>query len=308
MAFKILTTTSSFGKVDSKPLDLLKNAGFEVVINPHGRKLTIDESKELMAGFDGLIAGTEKLNQEVLSSAPQLKYLCRLGAGMDSVDFDAANSLNIKVENTPSAHIDGVAELTLGGILSCLRGIASSHSNVVSGEWKKPMGTLLRGKTLGIIGMGQVGKRLVELTKPFDLQVLAFDLNPDPVYAEANNVIISSMNEIAEKCDIVSLHIPFSAGSKNLIDQEFLLKAKPSLMVVNASRGGLIDENALHHFLKQNDSASAYLDTFEEEPYQGKLCELSNCTLTPHIGSYAREVRINMEMEAAQNVINFFSK
>ncbi|MCE7995991.1 MAG: phosphoglycerate dehydrogenase [Roseivirga sp.] len=308
MAYRILTTSSSFGKVDPKPLEMLKEAGFEVVLNPHGRKLTIEESKELMPGFDGMIAGTEKLNHEVLSAAPSVKYLCRLGAGMDSVDFDAADALQVKVENTPSAHIDGVAELTLGGILSSLRSIATAHANMTTGLWKKPMGSLLARKIIGIIGLGQVGKRLVELTAPFKVKVLAYDLSPDKAFAEANNIDLVSLDDMAAQADIITLHVPFMKESKGLINADFLSKAKPNLMMVNASRGGLIDEEALFSFLNENQKASAYLDTFESEPYNGPLCSLDNCTLTPHIGSYASEVRVNMETEAAQNVINHFSK
>lgn len=306
MAYRILTTSSSFGKVDPEPLNILQEAGFEVVLNPHGRKLTIEESKELMPGFDGLIAGTEKLNYEVLSSAPTLKYLCRLGAGMDSVDFVAADDLGVKVENTASAHIDGVAELTLGGILSSLRSIAAAHANMTTGTWKKPMGSLLTRKTVGIIGLGQVGKRLVEMLGPFRVKILAYDLHPDASFATSNEIDIVSIDDLAKQADIVTLHMPFTKESKGLIGQDFLSKAKANLMVVNAARGGLVDEEALFKFLTENPKASAYLDTFESEPYNGPLCGLSNCTLTPHIGSYASEVRVNMEMEAAKNVIKFF--
>jgi D-3-phosphoglycerate dehydrogenase len=308
MAYRILATSSSFGKVDPKPLDLLRDAGFEVVLNPHGRKLTIEESKALMPGFDGMIAGTEKLNHEVLSAANSLKYLCRLGAGMDSVDFDAAASLNITVENTPSAHIDGVAELTLGGILSSLRSIGASHANLTRGVWKKPMGSLLTGKTVGIVGLGQVGKRLVEVLTPFRVKVLAYDLTPDMAFAADNHIEFASLDEMAARADIITLHVPFMPESRGLIGTDFLAKAKTNLMVVNASRGGLVDEEALVNFLKENPKASAYLDTFENEPYEGPLCGLDNCTLTPHIGSYASEVRANMEMEAAENIIKYFTK
>ena len=308
MAYRILTTSSSFGKVDPRPLNILKDAGFEVVLNPYGRKLSTKESKELMPGFDGLIAGIEKLNYEVLSSAPTVKYLCRLGVGMDSVDFDAANNLGVKVENTPSAHIDGVAELTIGGILSSLRSIATAHANMTTGKWKKPMGSLLAGKTVGIIGLGQVGRRLVEMLAPFRVKILAYDLNPDTLYAKSNQIHIVSVDDLATQADIVTLHMPFTKESKGLIGQGFLSKAKANLMVVNTSRGGLVDEEVLFQFLTENPKASAYLDTFESEPYNGPLCRLSNCTLTPHIGSYASEVRVNMEMEAAKNVINHFKR
>jgi D-3-phosphoglycerate dehydrogenase / 2-oxoglutarate reductase len=308
MAYRILTTTSSFGKVDSKPLQLLTEAGFEVTLNPFARTLTIDESLSVLEGYDGLIAGTEKLNAQVLDSAKNLKYLCRLGAGMDNVDFEAAEKNRIIVENTPSAHVDGVAELTLGGILSSLRGMATAHSNLTQGNWQKPMGTLLRGKTVGIIGLGQVGKRLVALLKPFEVKILAYDPFQDAGFAKANDINFVDLTTMAAQSDIITMHMPFTKEAKHMIDQSFLSKCKKSVLIVNASRGGLINEVDLLEFLSSNPSASAYLDTFEQEPYSGPLCTLSNCMLTPHIGSYANEVRINMEMEAAQNVINFFKK
>uniref|UniRef100_UPI0040486C8F phosphoglycerate dehydrogenase n=2 Tax=Roseivirga sp. TaxID=1964215 RepID=UPI0040486C8F len=305
---KLLTTTSSFGIVDSTPLNMLEAAGFEVTLNPFGRTLTIEESLSVLEGYDALIAGTEKLNAEVLASAKSLKYLCRLGAGMDNVDFEAAKRQSIQVENTPSAHVDGVAELTLGGILSCLRGIANTHANIINGVWEKPMGGLLKGKTVGIIGLGRVGCRLVELLSPFKVKVLAFDVHQNTDFAKNNGVSFVSMDELVAASDIISIHTPFTPEAKHMVNADFFAMAKKTLSLVNASRGGLVDEAALFEFLNSNPSASAYLDTFEKEPYHGPLCQLKNCTLTPHIGSYASEVRMNMEMEAAQNVINFFKK
>lgn len=308
MGYRILTTTSSFGKVDPGPLNLLEEAGIEVVVNPYGRKLTIDESKALMPGFDGIIAGTEKLNEEVLSSTTDLKYLCRLGAGMDNVDFDAARKHDIKVENTPSAHVDGVAELTLGGILSSLRSISISHANLVQGTWAKPMGTLLKGKTVGIVGLGQVGCRLSELLKPFGVNIMAFDTtHRNESFVEKNGIAYSSLEDLVSQSDIITIHVPLLPGTKHIIDKAALAKARSNVLIVNTSRGGVIDEEALLEFLSNNPGASAYLDTFEKEPYDGPLTQVGNCMLTPHIGSYAREVRINMEIEAAQNVINYFS-
>lgn len=308
MAYRILTTTSSFGKVSTEPLTLLQNAGIEVVVNPHGRTLKIEESIELMPEFDGLIAGTEKLNQEVFAACSRLKYLCRLGTGMDSVDLKAAAEYNVVVENTPSAHIDGVAELTLGGILSSLRKIGHSHANLKKGIWEKPMGGLLRGKTVGIIGLGQVGKRLVELLKPFHTRVLAYDVYQDHHFANQHSVDFVNLEELAQRSDIISIHTPYSSESHHLINVDFLRLVKSNVLIANASRGGLIDEGALVEFMQKNQGASVYLDTFEKEPYQGVLQEMENCTLTPHIGSYAHEVRIQMEMEAAQKVIKFFSR
>lgn len=304
---KVLVTTSSFGKVDKRPLDLLAEAGHEVTVNPYGRKLSIEESKELLPGYDALIAGTEKINLESLSTTSSLQYICRLGAGMDSVDFNATKERNIKVENTPSAHVDGVAELSLWGMLSCLRSAAQAHHNLRTDVWKKPMGSLLKDKKVGIIGLGQVGKRMVALLKPFNVSILANDAYPDTDFAQKNNVTLTSIENVLSECDIISIHVPFTPDNKYLLDTPQFALLKENAVVLNVSRGGLVNEEALCQFLKKNEKAAAYLDTFEQEPYNGPLQKVSNCVLTPHIGSYASEVRIAMELEAATKVIQYFN-
>lgn len=302
----ILITTSSFGKEDNEPLLLLQNKGYKVQLNPYGRQLTIEESIALLPNIDGIIAGTEKLNQESLSSANALKYIVRLGTGMDNVDFQTTNLKNITVENTPNAHVDGVAELALSGILNSLRGIAFSDRKIRQGEWAKPMGALLRGKTVGLVGMGKIAKRLIQLLQPFECKILAFDPFFDEKFAQEFNVHNASLNEIYELANIISLHLPFSNENKNIISQAAFDKMKKDVLIVNTSRGGLINEAELFQFLSENKAAKAYLDTFENEPYNGELASLDNVLMTGHIGTYAKEVRKIMELEAAQKLINYF--
>lgn len=304
---RILITTSSFGKVDPKPLEILKNAGLDVTLNPHGRTLKVEESLELMKDYDGLIAGTEILNKEVLSSVNSLKYLCRLGAGTDKVDFEAAKELNIKVENTPDAHVKGVAELTLAGMLSLARHVHKSDTDVKVGNWKKQMGFLIHGKTVGLIGLGRVSKHLVKLLKAFDVNMLAYDPYPDEQFAKENKIELATADQVYGSADIISLHIPYSKENHHLISAQELNQMKNDVILINTSRGGLLNEQDLFHFLTENKQAKAYLDTFESEPYTGDLLKLDNILCTPHIGSYAAETRLEMEMDAAQKVINFFN-
>jgi D-3-phosphoglycerate dehydrogenase len=305
---KVLTTSSSFGKVNPEPLEKLISAGLTVEQNPYGRKLTIEESKNLYPGVDLLIAGTEKINYENLSHANRLKFICRLGVGMDNVDRKAAESRNIELDNTPSAHVDGVAELTLAGMLDMCRHISRLDRNIRKGIWNKHMGFLLKGKTIGIVGLGQVGKRLVELLKPFSVQILAYDLYPDKEFAERNNIKWCDLNELFTISDLISLHVPGIKENYHMISYDLLEQAKDHLMLINIARGGIVNEDALFEFLNKHRDASAYVDTFEQEPYSGPLLELENCLLTPHIGSYAREVRVNMEMEAAEKIIDKYNR
>lgn len=308
MAYKILTTCSSFGKVSPSTLEMLQNAGFEVVNNPHGRKLTKEESLELMPGYAGMIAGTEKLDREALSNATGLKYICRLGTGMDNVDLDAAKELGIVVENTPDAHVKGVAEFTLAGMLTLARHIHIADARLKNGIWKKHMGRLLEGKKIGLVGLGRVAKHLVHLLQPFQPVIYATDPYPDAQFAEKYGVEFIDKHELIAKSDIISLHIPYTPENNNYIDSKEFDLMKEDVMLINASRGGLVNEEELFKFLTSNKQAFAFADTFLSEPYSGPLTTLDNILLTPHLGSSANETRVEMEMAAAQNVINFFSK
>ena len=305
---KVLTTSSSFGKVIPRPLNMLVEAGLEVKNNPYGRKLTMEESKELYRGMDFLIAGTEQINHDNLSAAEDLKFICRLGVGMDNVDKEAVRMRKIGLDNTPSAHVDGVAELTIAGMLDMCRHISRLDRNVRNGIWNKHMGFLLRGKTIGIIGLGQVGKRLVELLQPFSIKFLAYDIYQDKSWATKHNIYWRDLPTLFSESDIITIHVPGSKENYHMISSDLFAKAKKHLMLINVARGGVVDESALHHFLVKNRDASAYVDTFEKEPYTGPFRQLDNCLLTPHIGSYAREVRVNMEIEAAEKIIEQYNQ
>lgn len=305
---KVLTTTSSFGKMSTRPLQLLAEAGCAVVLNPYGRTLKPEESVQLLADVDGLLAGTEKLSREVLQQAPRLKVISRVGTGMDGIDHAAAAELGIQVCNTPDAHVDAVAELTLAGILDMLRHVPQAHHRLHQGEWKKPMGRLLRGKTVGIIGLGRTGKALVELLRPFAVTILAYDPIQDVVFAHTHNITYLSLEELLAQADIVTLHLSYSADSYHLLNQARLAQMKAGAYVVNCARGGLVDEETLFDLLQSGHLAGAYLDTFEREPYSGPLTTLDNAVLTPHIGSYAAECRIRMEVEAVENLLEAFAQ
>lgn len=308
MSQTILISTSSFGKMDRRPLDLLEQAGYTCRLNPYGRKLTEEEAIGLLQEVDGLIAGTEPLTARVLAEAPRLKVISRCGVGMDSVDVATAQARGIHVCNTPSAHVEAVAELTLGGLLALARSIPAGDARVRGGTWKKPMGWLLRGKTVGVVGLGQVGKVLVRLLQPFGVTVLATDPYPDVDFADAYDVRYVDLDVLLAEADVVTLHVPFSEANRYLLGRDELGRMKPGAVLVNTARGGLVDEEALYEALADGRLAGAYLDTFEKEPYGGALAELPNVVLTPHIGSYAAECRVRMETEAVENLLRYFEE
>ncbi|MDH4027437.1 MAG: phosphoglycerate dehydrogenase [Nitrospirota bacterium] len=300
---KILISTSSFGVYDKTPLTLLKEKGFEVITNPYNRKLSENEISELLVDVDGLIAGTEPLTEKVLTSANKLKVISRCGTGMDNVNSDAAARLGIKVLNTPDAPTLAVAELAVGSILSLLRKISWMDRDIRAGNWKKRMGNLLYGKKVGIIGFGRIGKKTAELLTAFGVEIAYCDLSPQSCSIHCSN---KDGDEILKWADIITLHLSPSKDCRHIIGEKELGMMNKGSLLINLSRGGLVDEAALYHSLKEGHLAGAALDVYEKEPYSGNLKELENVILLPHIGSYAVESRINMEIESLQNLLKGF--
>jgi D-3-phosphoglycerate dehydrogenase len=287
---------------------LLESNGFEVVLNPYGRKLKLEEVATLAKGCVGIIAGTEPLTEEVLRQLPDLKAISRCGTGLDNVDVGAARKRRIAVRTTPDAPTQAVAELTVALILNVLRRINFMDRQVRSGAWSKEMGRLLSGKTVGIIGLGRVGRRVTKLLRYFGVKILASEPKPDKKWAEKNKVGLTSLEELLRESDIVTLHIPYTKQNRNLINAKGLKIMKRGAILINTSRGGLVDEDALYQALKSGHLGGAALDAMEIEPYRGPLKELDSVILTPHIGSYALEARVQMEIEAAKNLIRMLTE
>lgn len=299
----ILITTSSFAKHDKAPAEKLEKNGFEIILNPHGRKLSEAEALQLLEQYkpDALLAGIEPLTAAIIEkAASHLKIISRCGIGLDSVDLKAAEKNNIIVTNTPDAPTIPVSELTIGMILGLLRQIHISDAGIRQGEWTRPMGNLLYNKTVGIIGCGRIGSRVARMLKAFECEVLGFDV----MVKESDVFRMVDLDELLSFSDIVSLHLSYSEQTHHMINQERLNRMKVGAFLVNAARGGLIDEEALSQALNSGHLAGAALDCFESEPYQGPLKELDNVLLTGHIGSYAVEARAMQEMQAVDNVLN----
>ncbi len=297
MKNKIVITTTSFGEYDNSYIETCKKCGFDLLINPHKRTIKPSELVELAKNAVGLIAGTEAITEEVLLKLPQLKVISRCGAGVDNIDLKAAERLAIKVLNTPDAPTLAVAELTMGLILSILRKITQADEALKNGKWEKRMGNLLSGKKVGIIGLGRIGRKLAELLIPFGCEIAYSDPFVVSGVLKFNRL---PKEELLKWADIVSLHV--STNEKVLSDKELRLTKRGS-WIINTSRGKAVDEAALYELLKNGHLAGAALDVFEQEPYDGQLKSLDNVILTPHIGSYAKEARIKMEMEAMNNLL-----
>lgn len=296
----ILATTSSFGKGSPQVLKNLQEKGFNVVVNPYGRKLTEKELKELLNQHRpiGLLAGTEPVTDSVLKNAKEyLKVISRVGVGWENVDKQTAGNLGIQVFRTAGVLNQAVAELTLGFILSALRAIPLQDRQIRDGVWQKRMGRLLQGKLVGIIGFGSIGQCVGKLISAFDATVLYCD----PVSTNVDWAKAVSIHKLLAQSDIITIHS--DAQNKILGEKELLSLCKPGVVIVNTSRGSLIDEDALYKALVSGRVAFACLDVFDKEPYSGPLTQLENVIMTPHIGSYAQEARIRMEEMAVENML-----
>ena len=302
---RIFISTSSFGKFSSRPLELLKENNIDFELNGFGRTLSEEEIISYLKDKDGLIAGTEPLNENVFNNCKNLKVISRVGVGLNNIDLESADKRNILILNTPDGPTNAVAELTLGLILNLLRHIGSADQNTKMGKWEKKMGTLLLNKKIGIVGYGRIGKRLAELLRSFNCEIYVYDPFVSSI-KENDTKCLNSLDELLGSVDIVTLHLPYTKENHHLINESRLKLMKRGSFLINAARGGFIDEDALFDVLKNGCIAGAALDTFEKEPYEGRLRELDNVILTPHIGSYARESRIQMETDAVINLLSGF--
>lgn len=290
---KVAVGASSYAKADKKAIELLQSKGIEVVLNPYGRKLTEEETIQHIQDADGLLAGLEPLNYNVLSKATKLKAIARIGIGMDNVDIEAVKKLNIKVSNTPSAPTAAVAEMTLTALLSIARNIISANENVHNKQWKKELGFSITNKNIFFIGYGAIGRKTAELMKIFNPNIMIYD-------KYNTEVSTHSLEDGLKNADIITLH---ASGKEEILTRELLSTTKKGVVILNSARGGLINEDALYELLKSEHIKAFWGDALWEEPYNGKLLDCSNAILTPHICTYTTDCREDMEMQATLNLI-----
>lgn len=301
---KVLTSPSSFGKITDEPFNHLVDNGYEYINNPYGRRLTEDEVIEIAKDCIGIVAGVEPLTKRVMDALPSLKCISRVGVGMDSVDLKYAKEKGIIVVNTPNGPTRAVAEMTLGMTMSLLRRVPQAYANLKQGIWKKETGNLLFGKKVGVIGLGRIGRMVAETFRALGNDVVGYDLYPNQEWATANNVEVASMEDVLKQADIITLHVPANKDKSPLLTKQHFDIIKDGAFLINLSRGGIVDEVALYDVLKSNKLTAAAVDVYSEEPYNGPLLELDNIVVTPHLGSYAKEGKLQMEIDAVLNLVD----
>lgn len=303
---RAIVTTVPFGEHDRAPLSSAAAAGVELSFNPLGRRLQASEVASVIKGFPVVIAGTEPITAEVMAACPELKAICRVGIGLDSVDLIAARQRGVAVSYTPDGPSAAVAELAVGLIVDLLRGINIADRNMRAGKWTRVAGHRIARSAIGVLGVGRIGKRLIAHLKGGfpGVRIMAHDLVPDRALTGVEWV---DKETIYRTADIVSVHLPLTAETRGLIGARELAMMKPSAALVNTARGGIVDEGDLFRALKAQTIRAAAVDVFLDEPYKGQLATLPNVVLTCHMGSMTIDCRAEMEIEATREAIRFLT-
>lgn len=302
---KILITPRSFGKHSKKPFELLKEKGYELIINPYGRILTHEEMIKEIADVDGIIVGVDPLNAEVLKHAKKLKVISKYGVGTDNIDLEYAKNNNITVTITRGANSDAVADYAFALMISAARKLVPIDKGCRQLNWGKVTTIGMYGKTLGLIGLGNIGKGVAKRAQGFNMKALAYDLFKDEEFASKNNIEYVTIERILKEADFISLHLPLTKDTEHIIGENELKMMKKNAVIVNTARGGLIDENALYDVLKDNEIWGAGVDVFEQEPPKNQeLLTLDNIVIGSHCAASTFEAVDNMGIMASQNIIN----
>jgi len=306
---KILVTPTSL-KPDSEGHAMKKLHAFasSLVFNPTGKPLTEDELIPLLSGCDGCVAGLDFFTAKVIESTDNLKVISRYGSGVDRVDLAAAKAKNIAVCNTPNANTQAVADLTIALLLCLARKIPVLDKKTREGQWPRSTGIELFGKTIGILGLGAIGKAVAHRASGFSMRILAYDPFMNIEYAESNGIVSAGFDTVIQEADFLCLHLPLTDETRNIISADVMKAMKKDAIIVNTARGGLIDEAAAYDHLVSGDLGGLGLDVFETEPPQeSPLFKLENVVLTPHIAAHTAEATAAMADMSVQNLIEVLS-
>jgi len=284
---------------------ILKENGLKITYDP---QITPDQIKERIGEFNIIIVRSRtKLTKELIEKADNCKIIARVGVGLDNIDEDTAKAKNIRVINAVEGAMTAVAELVLGLMFALARQIPRGDSGIRNGEWlkKELKGTELKGKYLGLIGCGNIGKRLGRLAKGLNMNIIGYDVIPiDPEFTKEVGLMKTDLDTLLQSSDYVSIHVPLLDSTYHLIDSKKLSIMKKTAKIINTSRGGVIDEDALFDALKNENLGGAALDVFEKEPATGnKLATLPNVILTPHIGAQTKEAQSLAANVIAEKII-----
>ena len=304
--FKILITGRNFGAVSKDDYNYFLDRGYEILPNPcAGRVPSEDELCEMIVDADAILIGNDRITARVMDHAKHLKVINKSGIGVDNIDIPAATARGIAVTNVPGTTANSVAELAMGFILNISKLITYTNRRVVSGMWPLDRGNDLCGKTLGIIGFGRIGQRIAKFANAFDMKVMAYDPYFNTKAADSLNVQQATLDEITEQCDYITLHVPKTRETENLFDAERISRMKKGSYLINAARGGIVDEDALYDALMRGHLAGAAVDVLAQEPpvERPKLYDCENFLITSHSGGNSNYSVAMTCKVSAENII-----
>ena len=282
---KVISTSPSFAKYSKHPIEYLDENGFAVQAFP--ADVSLEVLKPHLADADALIVAFTEVNAELLDCAPKVKMVCKHGVGVDNIDLAETKARGIWVTNVPNANKHAVADFTFALLLSLARKIPQANDRTKKGEWPQIFATDAWGKTIGICGLGNIGKQVTLRAKGFNMRVVAFDFYQDTAFAAENGIEFVSKEELLEKSDFITLHMPLTDQTLNFIALNELRKMKPGAYLINASRGGVVNEADLYTALSTKVIAGAASDVFEQEPLnKHALFALDSFIATSHIAGY----------------------
>jgi D-3-phosphoglycerate dehydrogenase / 2-oxoglutarate reductase len=302
---KVLIATPTLAGLEGPFLHLLRDAGFEVV-HPRQRKpLTEEELLAELKGVAATVAGWEPYTRRVMESSPELRVIARNGVGYDAVDVAAATERGVAVTVTPGVNQESVAEHTFALMLALARSVVPQHTAIRSGAWRRDAGVPLRGRNLGLVGLGRIGREVALRAATFRMRVLAHEPVPDVRFVERHRIALVPLDQLLAESDFVSLHVPLSNESRHLIDARALGLMKPTAFLINTARGGLICEADLVRALRDGRIAGAGLDVFTEEPPppDHPLTRLENVICTAHTAGIDLQARDDMALLAAGAIV-----
>ncbi|HEX2067133.1 MAG TPA: hydroxyacid dehydrogenase [Nitrososphaeraceae archaeon] len=291
--------------INQTGIDILKKAGMQVDYKPN---ILTDELISIVKDYQViLVRSRTKITREIIQAASNAKIIARAGVGLDNIEVTAAEEKGIRVVNAPEAAINAVSELTVGNMISLARSIPLADSEMKRGKWikKNLMGTELSGKYLGIVGVGNIGRNVGRIAKALRMNIIGYDPYPiDRDYIKEVGLIVTDLNTLIQSADFITCHVPLLEETKHLFNAELISNMKSTAYIINASRGGVIDETALYNALCNGSIAGAALDVFETEPpLNNLLIELPDVICTPHIGAQTKEAQELTSIVIAEKII-----
>ena len=291
-------------------LEIPKIENLEFVSNPWGRRPSADElEKELVTGkYNGLIVGTTKIKDSIVKQVDSLKVISRVGVGVNNVDVKLFKEHGVLTTNTPFGPTNSAAEMAVALILAGVRRLVDYNKMVKNKKWDRKFNLSLADATVGIVGFGNIGKRVAILLKAFNCNIILNDIEPDLNSAQAMGLKLISKEELLEQSDVITLHLPSNENTRDWLSFKELRNLEKPVIIVNTARGDIVNENAIYEYLKNHNDSYYCCDVYVEEPYNGKLIELENVLLTPHVSAFTLNSRRLAEQLAIDNCLNILSE